>query len=297
MARGVGAVLRVAAVSLVFSLAPLAPAHSAEDSPALSNVPALSDGFRQLYEQRFPEARAQFSGWAAEHPQEPFGQIALAASFLFEEFYRQGVLTSDFFLNDKRFLKGIDGKPDAGRMKGFMDALTQARTLSQARLDKDPQDADALFCLTMADGMESDADSILQKKNLDSLKRMKEANEYAQKLLAVRPDATDAYVAVGAANYIIGSLSGAKKFFLWFGGIHGDRQLGMQQLQKTAEGGRYLRPFAKILLALAARREKQQALAERLLHELSDEFPASPLFAAEYAKVMGRPIPATLQPN
>lgn len=296
MMRAAGA-LQMATISLLVSLALPAPVFSSEDSPALSNVPVLSDGFHQLYEQKFPEARAQFSSWAAEHPQEPFGQIAIGASFLFEEFYRQGVLTSDFFLNDKRFLKGIEGKPDAGRMKGFLDALAQARTLSQARLEKDSQDADALFCLTMADGMESDADSILQKKNLDSLKRMKEANEYAQKLLALRPDATDAYVAVGAANYIIGSLSGAKKFFLWFGGIHGDRQLGMQQLQKTADGGRYLRPFAKILLALAARREKQPALAERLLRELNDEFPASPLFAAEYAKVMGRPIPATIEPN
>jgi hypothetical protein len=297
MMRAARMVLPATVVSLLVTLAFSAPVFSSEDSPALSDVPALSDGFRQLYEQKFPEARAQFSSWAAEHPEEPFGQIAIGASFLFEEFYRQGVLTSDFFLNDKKFLKGIDGKPDAGRMKGFQDALTQARTLSRARLEKDSQDADALFCLTMADGMESDADSILQKKNLDSLKRMKEANEYAQKLLALRPDAKDAYVAVGAANYIIGSLSGAKKFFLWFGGIHGDRQLGMQQLQKTADGGRYLRPFAKILLALAARREKQPALAERLLRELNDEFPASPLFAAEYAKIMGRPIPATIEPN
>src|SRR5579884_516525 len=148
-----------------------------------------------------------------------------------------------------------------------------------------------------ADGMESDADSILEKKNLESLKRMKEANEFAQQLLAQRPDASDSYVALGIANYIIGSLSGAKRFFLWFGGIHGDKQLGMQQLEKAANSGRYLRPFAKILLALAARREKQPALAEKLLYELSEEFPASPLFAAEYAKVMGRPIPASMHPN
>jgi hypothetical protein len=132
---------------------------------------------------------------------------------------------------------------------------------------------------------------------LESLKRLKEANEYAKELLAQRPDANDAYVAMGSANYIIGSLSGGTRFILRFGGIHGDKKVGMEQLAKTVEGGRYLRPFAKILLALAGRREKQNALAQKLLGELSDEFPDSSLFAAEYAKAMGRPIPATMGPN
>jgi hypothetical protein len=84
---------------------------------------------------------------------------------------------------------------------------------------------------------------------------------------------------------------------LWFGGIHGDKKLGMDEVEKTADKGRYLEPFAKVLLALAARREKQDELAKRLLRELSEEFPDSPLFAAEYAKVLGRPIPAVMNPN
>ena len=267
------------------------------DSPAFTDNPVLMDGYRALYVQNFVEARTEFASWAEAHPDEPFGQICLAASYLFEELYRQGVLTSDFFLNEKRFLKGIEGKPNAERIVKFFDALGKARELAHARLEKDPSDAEALFALTLADGMESDADSILLKKNLDSLKRMKEANQYAQQLLAKRPDAADSYVALGIANYIIGSLNGAKRFFLWFGGIHGDKEAGMDQLQKAADEGRYLRPFAKILLALAARREKQPELAEKLLHELREEFPASPLFAAEYAKIMGQPIPATIQPS
>jgi tetratricopeptide (TPR) repeat protein len=266
-------------------------------SPAFTNVPALEDGYKHLYEQQFPEARAEFEAWSAEHPDEPFGQDSIAASYLYEEFYRQGVLSSDFFLDNKKFLQGIDGKPDPGRMKGFRAALANARTLANEHLATDPDDADALFALTLADGMESDADSILLKKHLDALKRMKEANVYAKQLLALRPDAYDAYIALGAANYIIGCLSGSTRFFLWFGGVHGDKQLGMEQLQKTAEDGRYLRPFAKILLALAARREKETALAQKLLHELNDEFPTSPLFAAEYAKAMGWPVPAEIRPR
>jgi hypothetical protein len=132
--------------------------------------------------------------------------------------------------------------------------------------------------------MESDAESILQKKHMEGLKRMKEANKYAECLLANYPEATDAYIALGIANYVIGSQNAGARFALWFDGVHGNRQLGMQQVGKTAENGRYLRPFAKIILALAARREKQPPLAQKLLQELCEQYPNSELFASEYAK-------------
>ena len=291
---------RLSSVFLLFLLAsPLALAQAAEDakSPAFKVVPELSTGFHLLYAQDFPQAREKFLAWVAQNPDEPFGQVAIAASYLFEEFYRQGVLTSDFFLNDKRFLNGIEGKPDPDRMKSFQDAVGRARSLAKDRLAKNPRDPEGLFAMTLTSGMISDASLILRKQHMESLHRLKEANEFAKELLAEQPDANDAYVALGSANYIIGSLSGGARFMLWFGGIHGDKKLGMQQLTNTIENGRYLQPFAKILLALAARREKQNALAVKLLKELSDEYPESPLYAAEYAKALGRPIPAEIQPN
>ena len=265
-------------------------------SPAFTTVAELSSGFHSLYAQNFSEAREKFGHWESQHPQEPFGEVAIAASYLFEELYRQGVLSSDFFLNEKRFLHGIDGKPDPERMKNFQAALDQARKLAKALLAKNARDPEAFFALTLAAGMESNADMMLKKQHIESLKRLKEGNEYAKLLLAEQPDANDAYVALGTANYIIGSLSGGARFLLMFGGVHGDKKLGMQQLGKTIDGGRYLQPFAKILLALASRREKQNPVAQKLLLELSQEFPESPLYAAEYAKAMGRPIPAQMHP-
>jgi len=284
-------------LALFLLLAPAASrAQTTADGvgPAFTTVPELAAGFDLLYTQKFSEARENFLGWESHHPAEPFGEVAVAASYLFEELYRQNVLTSDFFLDEKRFLHGIEGKPDVARMNDFRGALERTRALSRELLKKNPKDPEALFGLTLAAGMESDANAILEKKQLDGLKRMKEANEYAKQLLALHPDTNDAYVALGAANYIIGSLNPGYRFALWFGGIHGDKKLGMEQLGKTAENGRYLQPFAKILLALAARREKQNPLAQKLLLELSQEFPSSPLFAAEYAKAMGRPIPAEM---
>ena len=271
-------------------------AQPAEDppTPAFSSVPELMAGFRLLYTQKFPEARDVFTKWESGHTDEPFGEVSVAASYLFEEFHHQGVLTSDFFLNDKRFLHGIEGKPDPKRMKGFDEAIRNARKLAAQRLAKTPNDPEALYALTLCAGMESDADMILKKHNMDALKRLREGNTHAKALLAERPDAYDAYVALGSANYIIGSLSAGFRAMLWFGGIHGDKKLGMDQVEKTAENGRYLKPFAKIMLALAARREKQNKLAQKLFRELSEEFPETPQYAIEYAKAMGKQVPTSV---
>ena len=250
-----------------------------------SDPPEIEAGFRLLYELRFGEARAQFRVWQEAHPEDAQAQAFEAASYLFEEFNQQGVLTSDFFLNDKRLLGGIEGRPDAKREKEFLAANMRAQALAKRQLQMSPQNPDALFVLAITTGMLADYSGLIKKQHLETLKRVREAEAYAKNLLAVKPDSHDAYLTLGAANYIIGSLPGYKRFFLRFGGIHGDRRRGMMQLQMAAMHGHYLRPFAKILLALVALREKQEALARTLLGELVGEFPQNRLFASELDKL------------
>src|SRR5215468_10731976 len=129
------ALLAAAIATTVLLPTPLAGQSSKNlSSPAFSSVPELKEGYNLLYEQKFPEARKVFEDWAANNPTEPFGQVSIAASYLFEEFYLQRVLTSDYFLDDKRFLGGITGKPNPERIKGFEDAVGRARSLAFERL-------------------------------------------------------------------------------------------------------------------------------------------------------------------
>src|SRR5215472_5147280 len=119
------------------------------ESPAFTTVPELSAGFDLLYEQKFAEAREAFISWESRNPKEPFGEVAVAASYLFEELSYQDVLTSNFFLDEKKFLHGIDGKPDPERMKHFQEALAQAQRLARDRQKTSPNDGEALFALTL----------------------------------------------------------------------------------------------------------------------------------------------------
>jgi TolA-binding protein len=249
------------------------------------HFPELDAGFHLLYELKFVEARAQFKMWQKSHPEGSLGYASEAASYLFEECYRQGVLTSEFFLDDKRFLGKTTLKPDPDLRSKFFAADEQAQDVARLRLMENPNNPNALFAMSMSLGMEADYASLIDKRQLESLKKIREADTYSKKLLTVAPDAADAYLGLGTANYIIGSLPGPKKFFLGFAGVHGDKKKGIEQLETAAESGHYLRPFAKILLALTALREKKPELARKEFTELAAEYPENPLFARELAKL------------
>ena len=251
----------------------------------LSDQPEIDAGFRLMYELKFSEARAKFIAWEAQHPGEALGASAEAASILFQEFDRQGVLTSDFFLDDKRLLGGIQGTPDPELRDAFNAAVRKAQGLAHARLKSNPIDVDALLALTVATGMLADYSSLIERRQIESLRLMREADNEARDLLKVAPNAADAYLALGVANYIIGCLPGYKRFIIGMGGFHGDRVAGMRQVSLAAANGHYLRPFAKLMLALAAMREKQWGLARMEIGELVAEFPQNAKFAHELTKL------------
>ncbi len=291
---GFAACLAAAALSC----APSSPAQSGVEPPAVAGGSAasalprveanpsaglLDSGFRNLYELDFKKGRERFISYQRLEPSDPMGKAAEAASYLYEQFNAKGIFTSDFFLNDQKFLGGAQGTPEENRNDGFLSANHTAREMAMNHLKTDPRDRQSLLVLTMTDGMEADYDALIVKKQMAGLSLTKQADAEAAKLLAVDPTAEDAYMALGAANYVIGSLPSYKRAFLWFGGIHGDRERGLEELQRAAEHGHYLQVFAKSWLALACEREHQMDHAHQLLAELAAEFPSNPLFAHELA--------------
>jgi len=76
----------------------------------------------------------------------------------------------------------------------------------------------------------------------------------------------------------------------------GDKQLGMAQLEKTIDGGPVLAALCENLAGISCAKRKKRWGGAKLLRELSEEYPGNSLYAAEYAKAMGRIIPAQMHP-
>ena len=281
------------ALCLGVALWPAARA-GAQQAPAAKHEPVISadtsslfleKGFKKLYGLDFEGARAEFLEYERVRPDDPMGKAAEAASYLYQQFDTKGILSSEFFLNDTRFLGGIEGTPAQNRNEPFETAVHQSRDMAKKRIKANSHDIEGMLALTIADGMESNYDAFIQKKQMAALSLMKQGEAEANAVLAISPSSQDAYVALGMANYVIGCLPSYKRAFLWVGGVHGDRLKGIDLMQTAADHGQYLSPFAKIMLALAYEREHQPEKARVILAELSEEFPSNRIFARELVLV------------
>jgi hypothetical protein len=273
-----GSRVRMVSIALII-LGLLAPAA------AMSVDPQLDLGYRLLYNLDFTHAQREFSSWEQEHSDDPLGPASEAAGILFSEFQRLGVLDAQFYENDSAFEARKKVSPDPAAHARFTAALQRAESLARARLAQDPKDHNALFGLTLSSGLKADYAALIEHRNLASLHWTREATAWADQLLAVHPDCYDAHLAGGISRYLLGSLAAPMRWILRLGGVKGDKQAGIAELQLTAERGRYLAPFARILLAIAYVRDKDKARAREVLVSLRRDFPENPLFAREIARL------------
>jgi hypothetical protein len=258
------------------------PWAKADVAPAAT---LLDEGFHLLYNLDFSHAHQVFVSYEGNHPEDPLGPACDAAGLLFSEFDRLGVLESQFYDDDKTFENRKKVIPDPAVREHFNAAIGLAEGRAHAKLAKNSQDPDALFALTLSSGLQADYAALVDKSNLTSLHFTKVATGWANQLLAVDPKCYDAHVATGFSKYIIGSMSAPVRWLVRLGGISGDKKAGISELQITADHGRYLAPFARILLAIAYVREKDRPRAREILASLRDEFPSNSLFVREIARL------------
>ncbi len=251
----------------------------------VQHPPLLDLGFHQMYNLQFQQAHATFARFMAEHPEDPMGPVSDAAGYLFSEFNRTGVLDVGLFTNDNSYLHHKKDTPDPKVKAAFDSQLEKANQLADAILAKKPEDATALFAKTLAYGLHADYASLIERKDMTGFEYTKSGSLYAHKLLQVAPHTYDAYLAVGMENYILGLKPAPVRWLLQLAGGETNRALGEQDLQLTATQGHYLAPLAKLLLAVAALRDKDNAKARELLSSLTKEFPNNPLFARQLAKI------------
>jgi len=272
---------------LVAGLLPalLSVAAWAADVPAQG--PSLDAGFGSLYNLDFDRAHNEFASWEKQHPEDPRGPVSDAAGSLFSELHRLGVLESQFYEEDRKFEARKKLAPDPAVRDRFNAQIAVAESRAQAVLAKNPKDPNALFAMTLASGLKADYAALIDKSNLASLRYTRESTDWGGRVLAVDPGNYDAHLASGISRYIVGSMSSPMRWILKLGGVSGDKQAGIAELQLTADRGRYLAPFAKILLAIAYVREHDKDRARQVLSSLRDQFPGNTLFPREIARLDG----------
>jgi len=245
----------------------------------------VKSALQRMYNVDFSAANRILDEYVRENPADPMGHTFRASSDLFFELDRLKVLEGEFFADDKRIADKRGLKPDPALRNALFATMDRARVAANQRLKANPNDSDALFALAINSGMTMDYTALIEKRQISSLNMAKEAQRLALQVLKVDPGYTDAYLTTGTTEYLLGSLPFFVKWFVKFDDAQGDKMLAVKKLERVVDGGRYLGPFAKILLSLIHLREKRLPQSVRLLDELSREFPENPLFKKELVRV------------
>ena len=253
-------------------------------APATTQT-TLQAGYDQMYNLQFDRAHQTFAAYEREHPNDPMGPVSDAAAYLFSEFNRLGILQSQFLTNNAEVLNSHRLTEDPAAARGFESALARTDVLVAASLVQNANNPNALLAKTLRLGLHSDYLALIQKRELSALKEIKLDRETAQQLLDAHPDYQDAYIAMGVENYLLSLKPAPLRWILRATGSQTDRDIGVMELRKTAADGKYLAPYAKVLLAVAALRRGDQQEAKTLLTWLSGHYPGNLLYRSELAKL------------
>ena len=248
----------------------------------------LDRAFVRLYNFDFAGATRLAEAHSNAHPADPLGPVVQASALLFEELNRLEILEAEFFAEDKSIASRKKVVVDPARRDRFYRLVETAQQRARALIATKPDDANALFGLTLAAGLTTDYMALIEKRQIASLSQAKISNSHAQELLRKHPSYADAYLTTGFSEYLLGSLPFFVRWFVKFDGVEGQKDRAVSKLERVIRSGRFLGPFAKILLSVYYLREKKPYHSRTLLAELSRDFPENPLFRKELEKLNQR---------
>ena len=253
--------------------------------PNASTDDPLKEGYHDMYNLQFDQAHQVFHQWESSHPDDPMGPVSDAAAYLFFEFDRLKILRADFFADNHNFFSPKAIKPDPRVKQAFEADLAKAKRLSDNILQRQPENETALLATVLRLALHADYAALIDKQYWQSLNEIEQARNKAEVLLAKYPDCYDADLAIGVENYLLSQRAAPVRWFLHLTGAQTDKQTGIEKLRLVAEKGHYLKPYAKVLLAIAALRDNKKQEARELISELARQFPQNDLFQQELKRL------------
>jgi hypothetical protein len=270
---------------------------SAAQVEKIDNETALQRAYNRLYNFDFKGAHEVLDHQRQLDPKEPLLAATKAAAYLFSELDRLRILELDFFTDDDKVVDRHKLVPDPAIRAKFFQTVDESDKLANARLAANPDDPDALLALCMTSGLVTDYAALIEKRRFGSFSLAKKSHVWAKKLLDLKPPVVDAYMTFGTAEYIVGSLPFFLRWFVHMDNVEGNKKKGIDELELVAKQGKYSGPFARMLLAVIAMREKRSRDAEAILAGLANDYPQNPLIREELARVRKDAYPIVTGPG
>lgn len=246
--------------------------------------PSVDVAFRRLYNFDFAASQTAARAYAAKQAQDPMGHATLAVSYLFSEMNRLQVFNKEMFKEEK--ISGELAKQIGKEAKSdFEAALALTKSSAGEALKKNGKDTNAILALLIATGAERDFAALVEKRLKDSYFAAKASQEYALQLQAIDPSLEDAWFTRGFSEYMVGSVPFVIRWLMKMDQVTGDKKKGLEFMEKCARKGRYLKPFAQMMLASIYQKDKRYQQSQEFLEAFAADYPENPKVRKELEKL------------
>ena len=247
-----------------------------------------AEGYEALYNLDYQSARKRFQKMIEIAPDNPVGPQCYASSLWLEQLNQAWELKATLYSEDAY----ASEKPSVDRrqVEEFRKWTRRTKTLSEARLRKDPRDVEALYFLGAAEGLEAAYAAGVEKRFMAALRSASSSVDHHQEVLKLAPDFHDAELTIGLQNYVIGSLPLPLKMIAATMGVRGSKKRGLETLERVSREGQWARDVARVLLIDLYKREKRWNDAIKMAHDLSEKYPRNYLFRLQMADALASEI-------
>jgi tetratricopeptide (TPR) repeat protein len=266
-----------------------APAFAAPSAPQAirpGNNALAARGFNELYNMDYDPAIRDLTKLQHEYPDDPFTSNYLLAAELFKELNRLGALDTETYSGESFLTSKARRSLDMAAQKRILDLIVRVESLCNARLQKNPNDTDALYARGVARGFRSTYMGMAEKSWISAIRSALAARRDHERVLELDPGYVDAKMSVGIHNYIIGSLNWAGRAAVALVGVTGNRQKGLNYLREVSRSHGTSSNDAALALSLFLRREQRYPEALELVSRVSREYPRNFLLVVEYAHLL-----------
>lgn len=288
--------LTLAIFSSTIAAAPQAAAqtqtvnNTAKDNS--SNVSAEFDKLRTegndaVYNLEYKVAREKFERMVKIAPEHPAGYIYLANNLWLEWLNSSRRLSASLYNGDSFYQQDAEeDKFDPKREKEFNDLIRQAITVAKARVQKNPEDTEALYYQGAALGLRAGY-SVTVKRSFR--RAMGDANgsiQIQKRVVKMDPNYNDAYLSIGLYEYVIDSLPFIWKTLARLAGLKGSKSKGIEHLELATQKGKFASDDARVILIGLYSREKQPEKALEVISYLAAKYPRNYLLGVERGNML-----------
>ena len=154
-------------------------------------------GDNHFYNLEYDQAIADYSKLVQQNPNDAIAYNDLASAKLYKIMLRQGLLDSNAFGKDNRFLRNRRPQGDPAEKRQVVDTIERGRRTAEAQLARDSRDKIALYALCANYGLRATYEFTLEKAWIAALRSGSKAHGYCDQVRKLDPSFADAYLVLG----------------------------------------------------------------------------------------------------